>query len=111
MIKSNKSLITSLLILFMAPVFAQTKPSAAPPKNCYGEWYTLFRERGAKQIPDGTQEVVISLRGDNSQCFMGKVEVVNGKIKTPLYVQKQDGSYETFGWSGKKLDAAFTAGM
>ena len=116
MITLKKTLIAGLLILLMSPVFAQTKPTQTqakpkaasapePAKDCYGEWYTLFRERGAKKIPDGTQEVVISIRKEGfSKCFMGKVDVENGRLVPPVYVAKQDGTFETLGQTGLKLD-------
>jgi hypothetical protein len=97
----------------LVPVFAQNK-SAAPQasKNCYGEWFTVFRSRGADPVADGMQDVVISLRsGDASHCFMGRVEVASGKMKLPLMIQKQDGSFETFASTGKKIDPSFATGM
>ncbi|MEK6783620.1 MAG: hypothetical protein AABY93_18095 [Bacteroidota bacterium] len=107
--KSKKNLITALLILLMAPAFAQTKATAAP-KDCYGEWYTLFRDRGAKPVPDGTQEIIISFRKDGySQCFMGKVDVENGKMKLPILVAKEDGTFETLAETGLKIDPAQAA--
>jgi len=119
MITTKKTLIAGLLIVLMAPVFAQTKPTETakpkasapePAKDCYGEWYTLFRERGAKKIPDGTQEVVISIRKEGfSKCFMGKVDVENGRLVPPVYVAKQDGTFETLGQTGLKLDPASVA--
>jgi hypothetical protein len=102
--------IAALLILFIAPVFAQTK-TAPPAGDCYGEWYTLFRERGAKTIPDGTQEIVISIRKDGyAQCFMGKVDVENGKMKMPVFIAKEDGSYQPLSETGLQLDPASLAG-
>src|SRR6187431_1945552 len=123
MITLKKTLITGLLILLISPVFAQTKPTQTekttqakaasapePAKDCYGEWYTLFRERGAKKIPDGTQEVVISIRKEGfSRCFMGKVDVENGRLVPPVYVAKQDGTFETLAQTGLKLDPASVA--
>ena len=99
----------ALLMLLMSPAFAQTKAPTVN-KDCYGEWYTLFRERGAKPIPDGTQEVIISIRKDGySQCFMGKVDVENGKIKLPVSIAKDDGSFESLAQTGLKLDPASVA--
>lgn len=108
-----------LFLLLLAPVlsFAQTKlaPQKGTPQktssNCFKEWYNLFRERGGKPVPDGTQEVIISIRNNTdgtSQCYMGKVEVAGGKMVLPLWVQKEDGSFDTFGRvSGKNLDPGF----
>ncbi|MBL7863647.1 MAG: hypothetical protein JNK10_02145 [Cyclobacteriaceae bacterium] len=90
------------------------KAAQKPAADCFKEWYTLFRERGAKPVTDGTQEVVITLRNNHdgsSKCYMGKIEVVGGKIKLPLWVQKDDGSYDTFGALGKKLDPGFVSSM
>lgn len=109
MLKLQKFLIASLLVLLISPVFAQTKAPASP-KDCYGEWYTLFRERGAKPIPDGTQEIVISIRKDGySQCFMGKVDVESGKLKMPVYIAKEDGTFQTLSETGLQLDPASIA--
>ena len=109
MIKFKKTLIAAFLMLLVLPVFAQTK-APSTTKDCYGEWYTLFRERGAKKIPDGTQEVIISIRKDGfSKCFMGKVDVENGRLVPPVYVAKQDGTFETLAQTGLKLDPASVA--
>jgi hypothetical protein len=110
MITIKKTLIAGLLMVLVSPVFGQTKAPAAN-KDCYGEWYTLFRERGAKPIPDGTQEVVISIRKDGySQCFMGKVDVENGKLKPPVLIAKDDGTFESLAQTGLKLDPASIGG-
>jgi len=106
MITLKKTLIAALLMLLVSPAFAQTKAPVAA-KDCYGEWYTLFRERGAKPVPDGTQEIVISIRKDGySQCFMGKVDVENGKLKLPVMIAKDDGTFETLAQTGLKIDPA-----
>lgn len=98
-----------VLLSLTSPVLSQTKPPS-PSKDCYGEWYTIFRERGAKPIPDGTQEIIISIRKDGySQCFVGKVDVENGKLKLPVYIAKEDGTYETLANTGLKLDPTSVA--
>ncbi|MDH4090516.1 MAG: hypothetical protein OEV74_07700 [Cyclobacteriaceae bacterium] len=107
MIRSKRILIAALLAMFISPAFAQTKSTAAPGKDCYGEWYTLFRERGAKPIPDGSQQIIISVRKEGyAQCFLGKVDVENGKIKFPVLVAKEDGTFESLTASGLKFDPA-----
>ena len=121
MTKFKKPLIVVSLMLLVSSIFAQTKPTQTqtptpkpvskaahePAKDCYGEWYTLFRERGAKKIPDGTQEVVISIRKEGySKCFMGKVDVEDGKLVPPVYIAKDDGTFETLAQTGLKLDPA-----
>lgn len=106
MTKFKKPLIAALLMLLVCPVFAQTKaPSTS--KDCYGEWYTLFRDRGSKPIPDGTQEIIISIRKEGySQCFLGKVDVEGGKLKLPVLIAKEDGTFETLAETGLKIDPA-----
>ncbi|MFI5129809.1 MAG: hypothetical protein ACHQFX_07460 [Chitinophagales bacterium] len=82
----------------------------ATPMNCYKQWLDAFAERGVKPVTDGTQEVVIAFKSKEScHCYMGKVEVVGGKIKAPVYVQTEGGDYKTFTAMGKKLDPEFIA--
>jgi hypothetical protein len=113
MTNAKKILITIGLIVLIAPAFAQPKGASAkpaPPKDCFREWLDLFRERGGKPVADGTQEVIITLRrSDKSVCYMGKIDVVGGKMKLPLWVQKEDGSFDTFAAMGKKLDPEFAS--
>jgi hypothetical protein len=104
-----KSIFVILLSIISFGVFAQAKPAAKPATaagDCFKEWYTLFKERGANPIPDGTQDVIITLRGssDYSECFIGKIDVVGGRIVSKLQVQKVDGSYEEF---DKRVSAGY----
>ena len=96
--------ILAILVCFLSfGLFAQTKP--APSGTCFKDWYALFKDRGAKPIDDGTHEVIITLRsGDYSDCFLGKIDVVGGKISGKLHIQKMDGSYDEF---DKKVSAAY----
>lgn len=85
--------------------FGQGKPAAASSGSCFKEWYSLFKERGANPIPDGPNDVIITVRnGDYNDCFMGRIEVTGGKISSKLQVQKVDGSYEEF---DKKVSDAY----
>src|SRR6187402_2996792 len=100
-----KSTLIILITFISFGAFAQTKPAAATKGDCFKEWYTLFKERGANPIADGTHNVIITLRtNDYSECFMGSIEVVNGKLASKLQVQKMDGTYEEF---DKKVSAAY----
>jgi hypothetical protein len=99
--------ILAILISFLTlSAMAQTGAAkAGASSNCFKEWYTLFKERGANPIPDGTQEVIITLRStDYSECFLGKIDVAGGKLTGKLQIQKMDGSYEEF---DKKISASF----
>ncbi len=89
--------ILAILFSFLSlGVLAQGQPAKpAASKNCFNEWYALFKDRGAKPVPTGTHEVVIAFRkGDYSECYMGKVDVMDGKITGRPQVQKMDGTYE-----------------
>lgn len=71
----------------------QAKPVAS--KDCFNEWYALFKDRGAKPIPTGIHDVIISFRhGDYSECYLGKVDVIDGKISGRPQVQKVDGTFQ-----------------
>ena len=84
----------------------------APKKNCYSEWVDAFRSRGAKTVPDGMQQVIIALRDNETcRCFMGQIEVAGGKIKPPLFFQKENGEYHQVSIMGKKLDPAFLGSL
>ncbi len=108
-----------VVVLFLTPlaVFAQKAAPAKKPSSqtmaqksdndCFHQWYSLFRERGAAPVTDGTHDVVISLWNSAtgaSRCYLGKVDVSGGKIKRPILVQKEDGSFEPFSTLGKGLD-------
>jgi len=101
-----KPFFTIAVCFLSSGVFAQTgsaKPTAS--KKCFQEWYTLFKERGAKPVPDGMQDVIITVRGDEyGECFMGRIDVAGEKIIGKLLVQKMDGSYEEF---DKKVSASY----
>lgn len=102
----KKLILAFTIVLLAMPTFAQTEKS-----DCFRDWYGLFRERGAKRVTDGTHEVVLSLRKDEySQCFMAKVKVLSGQIVPPVLIAKEDGTYEEFTATGKKIDPAFLSG-
>jgi len=82
----------------------------ATPMNCYKQWVDYFTELGAKPVADGTQLIVLAFKSKEScHCYMGKVEVAGGKIKSPVYVQNEGGEYKTFVALGKKLDPDFVS--
>ena len=102
--KTSLSLIACLLSLTVVAQTGATKSApaksnpAAKTANCYDQWYSVFKDRGANPIADGTHEVIISLRNeyDYAECFFGKIDVKDGKLASKLQVQKVDGSYEEF---------------
>lgn len=102
----KKSILAFTILLFAVPAFAQDSND-----DCFRDWYGLFRERGAKKVTDGTHDVVLSLRhGEYSQCFMAKVKVLSGTIVPPVLIAKEDGTYEEFAATGKRIDPAFLSG-
>ncbi len=103
----KKSLLFILFLGVIGTSFGQAKSttSQGTSSHCFKEWYSLFRDRGANPVPDGVNDVVITLRnGDYSDCFMGRIEVTAGYITSKLQIQKMDGTYEEF---DKKASAAY----
>jgi hypothetical protein len=99
-----KSILTILISIFSMGAFAQGQSkapaagSAGKASDCYSEWNAIFHERGARPIPNGNHDVVISIRnGSYAECFMGKVNVLDGRIAGRPQVQKIDGTYEDWG--------------
>ncbi len=97
-----KSIFAILFSFLSIGLFAQSQGAKSttpkPASNCYDEWYSIFKERGAKPVANGSQDVIISIRNGNySECFMGKVNVLDGKIAGRPQVQKVDGTYEDWG--------------
>ena len=90
-------LILSIAALSFANVSAQEQESAMPVSNCYYDYYTAFRDRGAKAVSDGVNEVVVTIRKDGAcVCLMGKVTVKEGKPINDLYLAREDGTFEKF---------------
>ena len=108
-----KPILSVLILSFSVTFFAQgqtntpAKQPAKPAssKDCFKQWYTLFKERGADAVPDGVNDVIITLRNaDYNECFMGRIEVSGGKLSGKLQIQKVDGSYAEF---DKRVSASY----
>jgi hypothetical protein len=101
-----KPFLTIIICFSSLGIFAQSGTSKPEVSNkCFQEWYTLFKERGGKPVPDGVNDVIITVRGDQyAECFMGRVEVSGEKIIGKLQVQKMDGTFEEF---DKKVSASY----
>lgn len=79
-------------ILLVASLFNGFK--AQDKKNCYIDYLTMFKDRGAKVVTDGVQNVVVTSRSsDNSTCtsMVGTIEVKGGKIAGNLLVKTLSG--------------------
>ena len=118
-----KTILSVLVCLLSLTVVAQQGSKSASPKTsaakaspqkeaskkepgCYDQWYALFKERGAKPLADGTHDVIISIRNeyDYAECFLGKIDLKDGKLASKLQIQKVDGTYEEF---DKKISASY----
>jgi hypothetical protein len=76
--------------------------------NCYDDYKKLFTERGAMAIPDGTHEVVLTMRSDDkTDCYTGKVQVVNNQIVKILGIFLEDG---TLHMPDMKLSSRYASG-
>jgi hypothetical protein len=79
-------------------------------EGCYIDYYSAFANKGASEVTDGEHEVVISIIYQNkSQCYMGKATVKQGKIVTPVHIQKDDMSYSTLATIFKNIDQEWLA--
>jgi len=83
-------LVTSFLIIGSAVhVMAQ---------DCYSEYYKLFTDRGASLVPDGPQDVVVTIReGQHSDCYMARVQVKDNKIIAVDGLMLEDGTIKKAG--------------
>ncbi|GMQ26087.1 hypothetical protein Aoki45_27690 [Algoriphagus sp. oki45] len=74
-------------------------------QGCYTDYYIEFHNRGASEPTDGEHIVVISVIHNNqSECYMGKATIKDGKLTNPVFVQKDDGSYSPLNRMFKALD-------
>ena len=86
-----------LLAILLSGYFTLSAQEISTKGTCYNEYYSAFRDRGAKQVPDGETRVVVSVRKDyDCVCFMGKIKVVNGKPTNSLVLEREDGTVEKF---------------
>ncbi len=84
-----------ILLIFTLLVSLTTSTQAQPQKtNCYLDYTKAFKERGAKPVPDGIQNVVVTIRNtaDNS-CVsrIGTIEVKDNKIVGKLMLKSRQG--------------------
>jgi len=86
-------ILLSLIVSSIVNINGQTTTK----ENCYNDYYTVFRDRGAKDVPDGNNEVVVTIRKDGEcVCLMGKITVKDGKPVNDLMLLKEDATYEKF---------------
>lgn len=79
-------------------------------EGCYIDYYSAFANKGAKPVPDGDHEVVISIIFQaKSDCYMGKATVKDGKFVTPVMIQKEDMSFAPLSTIFKNIDQSWLA--
>lgn len=87
-----------LILIFI--VCARNIQAQEKSTNCYTEYYTVFRDRGANVVPDGQNDVVVSIRKDGvCTCVLGKITVKGGKPINDLILDREDGTYEKFSFT------------
>jgi hypothetical protein len=83
-------LVTSILVIGSA--------FTLQAQNCYLDYYHLFSERGASVIPDGTHDVVVTIReGSNADCYMARVQVKDNQLVAVDGIILEDGSVKKMG--------------
>jgi hypothetical protein len=86
-----KNLFQLLLVSIILILGISTNSNAQ--SNCYEEYKKLFAERGATAIPDGSLEVVLTIRDDDkTDCYLAKVQVVNNQIVKIIGILLDDGT-------------------
>lgn len=79
-------------------------------QGCYIDYYTAFANKGGSPVTDGEHEVVISIiYQNNSECYMGKATVKEGKFIPPVFIQKDDMSFASLATIFKNIDPAWLA--
>lgn len=82
-----------------------TNVSSIETVGCYGEYFQIFSERGAKAIPNGNHDVVISIvHNGESQCYFGKAKIENGRLIPPVQIQKDDLTFVPLSTLYRNLD-------
>lgn len=100
------------LFLFYAQLQAQREISIFKQgvQGCYSDYYIEFHNRGATQPKNGEYEVVITvIQNNQSECYMGKATIQDGKLIRPVYIQKTDGTYSTLTRMFKDFDQTWLA--
>ena len=92
-----KLVITCLAFLTSVTAFAQNgAPTTDEPvePNCYQKYSAVFEERGAYAVGDSLYEDVIVTvrRGDQADCFYGRVRVTDG-VMSRIQIKFEDGTY------------------
>jgi hypothetical protein len=90
----NKNiLIGSFMLLSIASI--QVNAQNQKKADCYTDYISVFEDRKAIPVTNGTQEIVVTIRKENGEadCYIGKVDVLNSKIVLPVYLQNVDGEF------------------
>ena len=86
----NYKIIFSLLLAFVMTISI----NAQDKKNCYVDYVTMFKERSAKPVTDGVQNVVVTVRtndGLSCESMVGTIVVKGGQIAGRLMLKTKAG--------------------
>ena len=74
--------------------------------RCFTEYMQAYTEWGMETVPDGEQTVIIAIEDSvgKQTCLMGKIGVKDMNVVPPLYVLRENGSYEN---AAGRLDIDF----
>jgi len=85
-------------LLLITSIFVIGSALTLQAQNCYLDYYHLFSDRGAELIPDGTHDVVVTIReGASADCYMARVQVKDNKLVTVDGIILQDGKVKKMG--------------
>ena len=85
------------LLIALVSALSLRAQDEMPAGNCYTEYYTAFRDRGAKHVPDGVTKVIVSIRKEGScKCLVGKITVKNGVPVNDLQLEREDGTFDRY---------------
>ena len=81
--------IFAFLLLSLTITIAQAQ------NKCFDDYGDQFKSRGAYEITDGLQKIVVALKdkSNKSSCFEGEVLVKGNTIMLPVYIKRENGSY------------------
>ncbi len=86
-----------IAVMHTFSTFGQSSIKPVLSQNCYRKWAAFFEEHGVYTVVDTFYEdVVVTIRkGENSDCFYGRVWVIKGKIDQ-IRIKFEDGTYTDF---------------
>lgn len=90
----NIRIITIFLVAIACFTLTANAQDTNTRKSCFDDYNYMFNNRGTEPVPDGMQNVTISIVDANgkARCSVGEIMVKDNTIIPPLYIKNQDGS-------------------